>query len=176
MRGARFLAYASEQAPQSQWGKEVPRTFLENAGKMKRVRLNSKVRKAFQGSSRGFSLIEVLIALALVGIIAIAFLSGLSTASMALIIADEHATAESLARSQVEFIKNQPYDDINNPPQYTPLPEIPYGYDIVITAERLDPNYDGIANDDGIQKITITVKRDDPVKEVITLEDYKVER
>ncbi len=33
LRGARFLAYASEQAPQSQWGKEVPRTFLENAEK-----------------------------------------------------------------------------------------------------------------------------------------------
>ena len=73
---------------------------------MKRVRLSSKVRKAFQGSSRGFTLIEVLIALALMGIIAIAFLSGLSTSSMALIIADEHATAESLARSQMAYVKN----------------------------------------------------------------------
>jgi len=140
---------------------------------MKRVRSSSKIRKACQGSSRGLTLIEVLIALALVGIIAIAFLSALSTASMALILADERATAESLARSQLEYVKNQQYDDINNPPQYIPLPEIPDGYDIVITAERLDPNNDGIANDDGIQKITITVKRDDPVKEVITLEGYK---
>jgi prepilin-type N-terminal cleavage/methylation domain-containing protein len=140
--------------------------------KMKMVKLTSKIRKAWQGSSSGFTLIEVLIALALIGIIAIAFLSALSTASMALITADERATAESLARSQMEYVKNQPYDNINDPPQYTKLPdpEIPNGYDIVITPERLDPEGDGTDDDDGIQKITVTVSRDG--EEVITLEDY----
>ena len=134
---------------------------------MKRVRLSSKIRKACQGSSNGFSLIEVLITLALVGIIAIAFLSALATASMALITADERATAESLARSQMEHVKNQPYD-FDDPQSYeqdnvesTDQP----GYFISVSAEPLhDP-------DDGIQKITVTVSRDD--EEVITLENYK---
>ena len=67
---------------------------------MKKLRLDSKIRKACQGSSRGFTMIEVVIAIALIGIIGVAVLNALSTASMALIIADERATAESLARSQ----------------------------------------------------------------------------
>lgn len=138
---------------------------------MKRVRLHFQVRKAFQGSSRGFTLIEVVVAIALLGGIALTLVSALSTVSLALITTDKLTTAESLTRSQLEFVKNQSYDDINNPPQYTTLPEIPNGYAIVITAERLDPNSDGTGNDDGIQKITIAVKYND--EEVITVEDYK---
>ena len=134
---------------------------------MKRVILSSKIRKACQGSSNGFSLIEVLITLALVGIIAIAFLSALSTASIALITADERATAESLARSQMEHVKNLDYD-FTDPQSYEHLPvqsnDHP-GYFISVSAEPLH------SPDDGIQKITVTVSRDD--KEVITLEDYK---
>jgi prepilin-type N-terminal cleavage/methylation domain-containing protein len=76
---------------------------------MKRVRLNSQARKAFQGSSRGFTLIEVVIAMLLLGIIGVAVLGALSYASTILIIADRRATAESLARSQMEAVKSQDY-------------------------------------------------------------------
>ena len=126
-------------------------------------------------NERGFSLIEVIIALALLGIIAVAFLTALSTASKALFIADERTTAESLARSQMEYVKNQVYDDINNPPEYTLVSDISEGYDIDISAERLDPNNDGIENDDGIQKITVTISHHDK-PEVVILEGYKVDR
>jgi len=132
--------------------------------------LSSKIRKACQGSSSGFTLIEVLIALALVGIIAIAFLSALSTASIALITADERATAESLARSQMEYVKDNnknPYDftDPQSYEQDNVESTIHPGYFISVSAEPLH------SPDDGLQKITVTVSRDD--KEVITLEDYK---
>jgi prepilin-type N-terminal cleavage/methylation domain-containing protein len=151
---------------------------------MKRVRLNRRARKAFPGSSRGFTLIEVVIAMLLLGIIGVAILSSLSYASTVLISVDRRATAESLAKSQMEYVKNQPYDDINNPPQYIPLPEIPDDYDIVITAERLDPNNDGTANDDGVQQITVIISYDivrynittrgsEVIQKQFTLEDYK---
>ena len=126
-------------------------------------------------NEKGFTLIEVIVAMALLGIIAIAFLGGLATASKAIIIADERATAESLARSQMEYVKNQDYDGVNNPPQYTLLSDTPADYTIVIDAVRLDPNGDGTDNDDGIQKITVTVDHLEK-PEVITLEDYKVDR
>ena len=126
-------------------------------------------------NEKGFTLIEVIIAMALLGIIAIAFLGALATASQAIIIADERATAESLARSQMEYVKNQDYDGVNNPPQYTLLSDTPADYTIVIDAVRLDPNGDGTDNDDGIQKITVTVDHLEK-PEVITLEDYKVDR
>jgi prepilin-type N-terminal cleavage/methylation domain-containing protein len=135
---------------------------------MKRVRLRRKIRKACQGSSGGFTLIEVMIALALVGIIAIAFLSAISTASMALIATDERATAESLARSQMEYVKNLDYDS-TDPYDYEQdneeaLPDHP-GYFVSVSAEPLH------SPDDGIQKITVIVSRDG--KEIIALEDYK---
>ena len=126
-------------------------------------------------NEKGFTLIEVIIAMALLGIIAIVFLGALATASNAIIIADERATAESLARSQMEYVKNQDYDGVNNPPQYTLLSDTPADYTIVIDAVRLDPNGDGTDNDDGIQKITVTVDHLEK-PEVITLEDYKVDR
>jgi len=141
---------------------------------MKKLRLNSQARKAFQGSSRGFSLIEVVIAIALIGIIAVAVLSALSTASIALIIADKRATAESLARSQLEFVKNQLYDDITTPdPQYSLIDSafIPDGYNINIEAVRLNPEGDSPNDDDGIQKIKVTVSYDG--KAVITMDNYK---
>jgi len=52
-------------------------------------------------NEKGMSLIEVLVALAILGIAAAAFLSGLATVSRALIIADERTTAESLAKTEI---------------------------------------------------------------------------
>jgi len=77
---------------------------------MRRPKLRTRVAGALRGRSRGFTLIEVLVALALFGIIAIVFAGGLGTASRAVFTADIRATAESLARSQMEYVKNQEYD------------------------------------------------------------------
>jgi prepilin-type N-terminal cleavage/methylation domain-containing protein len=87
--------------------------------------------QAFGGNSRGFGLIEVLIALAILGVVAVAFLTALTTASTALILADERTTAESLARSQLESVKDQPYNP--TPPQASygaPIGGIRPGYSI----------------------------------------------
>ncbi len=126
-------------------------------------------------SEKGFTFIEVVIALAVLGIIAVGFLGGLATASKGLLIADERETANNLAEAQMENVKNQPYDSTNNPPQYELLDDIdiPDGYSVEVPmAERLDPEDDGLDDDDGIQKIAITVRHNG--KEVLTLEDYKV--
>ncbi len=122
-------------------------------------------------NEKGFSLIEVVIALLLMGIIAIAVLSGLATASIALIIADERTTSESLARSQMEYVKNIDYVDgaTSYPAASIPEEHIDAGYSATITASPLhDP-------DEGIQRITVTVGHHDK-PDVITLEGYKVDR
>jgi len=149
---------------------------------MKRVRLNSQVRKAFQGSSRGLTFIELVIAIALIGVIVVAILSSLSYASTVLIISDRRATAESLARSQMEYVKNQNYD--SDDPQSYEQADVESitnpGYFISVSAEPLhDP-------DDGIQQITVIVTYDilrynvstrgsEVVQEQFTLEGYKRE-
>ena len=148
-------------------------------------------------NERGFSIIEVLVALALLGIIAVAFLGGLATASKAMIIADERATTESLARSQMEYVKSQDYKPYHPAalPSYTKNGEESYthpGYFIWINAFPIDPDTgellinpdtgDFLINpatgdpydDEGIQKITVAVSHHG--EPVITLEDYKVDR
>ena len=132
--------------------------------------------KIVNKNEKGIGLIEVLIALAILGIVAAAFLSGLATASRAFYIADVRTTAESLARSQMEHVKNQPYDTINVPPVYDEISGIPADFNIVTTAERLDPEGDTTSDDDGLQKITVTVSHLEVVNVKITLEDYKVDR
>ena len=123
-------------------------------------------------NEKGFTLIGVVIALAILGVIAVGFLSGLAGASRALFTADERTTANNLAESQMEDVKNQDYDYTNDPPQYTLLSDIPDGYDIEIAAERLNPEGDEVDDDDGIQKITVAI--DHHGREVMILEDYKV--
>ena len=156
---------------------------------MKKMRLNSKARKAFRGGSRGFSMLEVVIAIALLGIIAVSVLSSLQTAALALISADRRATSESIARSQMEYVKTSPYIDYSKElsdrePDFYEQIIIQSGggdYTLETKAEPIDPSshqpYDGeggiFDNDDGIQLITVTVSHDGRV--VVTLEDFKRE-
>lgn len=121
----------------------------------------------------GFSLIEVLLALALVSIFGLTVPSALAGANRATIFTNQQTTAESLARSQMDYIQNQPYDSVNATPVYALITDIPSSYSIVTPmAVRLDPRGDGTSNDDGLQQINVTVRVGD--EDVFTLIDYKV--
>ena len=145
---------------------------------MKKLRLSSKVRKAFRGGSRGFSMLEVVIAIALLGIIAVSVLSALQTAALALISADRRATAESLARTQMEYVRYSEYDVelAEGHPDYSLDPQIqttlPPDFTVDTTAIRLNKDVDP-DDDDGIQAIAVTVSHDGRV--IVTLEDFKRE-
>ena len=130
----------------------------------------SRILKKFTAGESGTTLIEAVVALAVLGTIGVTFLSGLATTSKAAFISDEQATAESLAQSQMEWVKNAGYS--YNATGYTAAP-VPAGkdylnYTATIAAEPLHNP------DDGIQRLTITVKRADET--VTKLEGYKVDR
>ncbi|HEY40834.1 MAG TPA: prepilin-type N-terminal cleavage/methylation domain-containing protein [Dehalococcoidia bacterium] len=107
----------------------------------------------------GFAMLEVLVSLALIGIVVAGILSALATSSRATITNDVQTTAQNLAEGQIEFIRSQPYDDDidNDPPQYLLLADIPGGYSVSYDAVRLDLEGDGPGDDDGLQKITVSV-------------------
>ena len=151
----------------------------------------------FQGNSKGQTLIEVLIALAILGIVAVAFMTALTTASRAIIVADEHTTAESLTRSELEYVKNVSYDNLppdsgwfyqlsTNPAEAVPPPWEPgrktlashyTNYSVKVDGVPIDPNTHNplpAGKDDGIQRITVEVYHQG--KLVLTTSTYKVSR
>ena len=112
---------------------------------------------------KGTTLIEVLIAIAILGMISVPFLTALSTSSGALIIADERTTAESLVRSQMEYVRSQEYDANGTYAEIADA-DIPVGYDVSLSnVTELMP---------GLQEITVTVWRDGEA--VLTTSTYKV--
>lgn len=133
------------------------------------MRVFGIIRSFIRGKS-GMSLIETVVALAVLGTIVIVFLSGLIITTQASFNGDEQTTAESIARTQMEWVQSAAYTD--NITGYSPA-ALPAGedysdYSVAISAVPLnDP-------DDGIQKITVVVSRFG--NELISLEAYKVDR
>jgi prepilin-type N-terminal cleavage/methylation domain-containing protein len=144
-------------------------------------------------NKKGISLIEVLIALALLGVIAIAFIGAIYVGLGSVAIADERATAESLARTQIEHVKQQPYRDADPSDVATysardVSADKAYDYYSVESYDReggIAPigtivvipwnseSDDEVPVDAGLQKISLTIFHDD--KAVLTLEGYKVD-
>jgi prepilin-type N-terminal cleavage/methylation domain-containing protein len=110
---------------------------------------------------KGFSLLETILALALLGIISACFLGATATTSSARVTADEKASGKILAESMMESIKKNTYapsyDDVTVPAAFA-------GYSANITIEE----------NNNIQDITISIIRRN--HEVFALESYKVNR
>jgi type II secretory pathway pseudopilin PulG len=111
----------------------------------------------------GSSLIETIVAMGLLGIIGVAFLSAVATGSSSRLIADEHASARILAESQMENLKKQTYAFSYDP---ISIPEDYPGYSAIV-------DIDNIRNGN-IQKISVTIVHHN--KNITELESYKVNR
>jgi prepilin-type N-terminal cleavage/methylation domain-containing protein len=117
---------------------------------------------------KGFAFIETIVALALLGIVAAVLLSSVGTATKATMVADEQVTAETLARSEIEYIKSCAYQY-----QATEYPidstlNITGGWSVNTTVEALsDRGYD-------IQEVTVTVWRNG--ENELSVITYKVDR
>ena len=124
----------------------------------------------------GIALIETLVAMGIISVVAVAYLMGMSATSKAIMISEERVTAENLAKSQIEYIRSQPYDDVNNPPLYSPEmmsnDDIQNGYDVDIQTERVNPLEGSTDIDVGLQKLTVVIYHSGT--EVFKLEGYRV--
>ena len=139
-------------------------------------------RRALFADSKGFTLIEVVIAIVVLGLV------GVSIPAVMVMVADadfrwnEQIIAETLTRNQMEYIKSGEYDDGDGTyPVYGVVPVPNDTYEIEITARpiHIDPGTrvhqelpEG--QDEGIQEITVRVFHADSL--VLETRNYKVDR
>ena len=117
-------------------------------------------------SEKGISLIETIVAVCILAIIGVAFLSALATTSSARATNDERTSAKILAEAIIEYIKTENYTTSYALPQFL-FADFP-GYSVP------NPVTASAEKNGSIQRLTITVSHRD--HEVITLESYKVDR
>ena len=111
---------------------------------------------------KGNSLIEVLIALALLGTVSVLFLGGVINSSKARVSNDARSSAKIFAEGIIDSVKKMPYDVSYN--VTTPAEFSTYSANLTVST---------MANDN-IQKLTVVISH--LSKQVLTLEDYKVNR
>jgi prepilin-type N-terminal cleavage/methylation domain-containing protein len=120
-----------------------------------------KVRVWFQ-DQRGLSLPESIVAVSIVGMAVVAFVTALSAGSIAVREGGQEVVAQRLARNQLEYIKSCPYATT-----YSTV-EAPEGYTISVVVGATPDN------DSDIQKIRVTIQKN--ANNILTVEDYKVNR
>jgi len=128
---------------------------------------------------KGFTLVEVLVSVALLALIGLGFMTALGGASKVLLKADTRETARDLAEAQMEFVQNLTYntaDPTGNLVFYPKLINLSTaypGYDVEVRAVRIDKG-SGTTGDTGIQEITVLVKQG--TNTAFTLMGMKVDR
>jgi Tfp pilus assembly protein PilV len=111
---------------------------------------------------RGVSLTEVVVAVGIMAVVVLAFVSALSTGSIAVREGEQEVVSQRLAQTQLEYIKGCPYNS-----SYSAI-DVPERYSISVEVGSTPDN------DTDIQKISVTVYRDG--EDILTVEDYKVNR
>jgi prepilin-type N-terminal cleavage/methylation domain-containing protein len=116
----------------------------------------------FRKRERGFSLLEVVISIAILGILLAGFIPAMMGSTRMNISVDEKVTAKNLAESQMEYVLDQDYQTSYNPSSEITSQYPGYIVDDPVTVTR-------ITNRDGdIQSITIIVRRNGDVAARLT--------
>lgn len=141
---------------------------------------------------RGQTLVEVLIAIVILGMVAVPFLTALSVSSRAIMVTDDKAAAESLVRHELEYVKESPYNFTgfsyqipatpDNPPPWDSsriaLDDCYAGYAVNVTGVPINPDTgEALAdpkNDQHIQNITVRVYHGN--RSVLNMSTYKMDR
>jgi len=120
--------------------------------------------KGWVQDQRGVGLVESLVAVAILGVAVVAFIMALSSGAVAVREGNQQVVAQSLVRTQLEYIKSSDYDTT-----YSTV-DAPEGYTISVEVDSIPEA--GVYTD--IQKITVAIYLGD--ENILTVGDYKVDR
>ena len=145
------------------------------------MRWLGKERLRFLRGQRGLTLIETILAVAILGAIGVGLLNALDTNAKATRQLDEEVVATNLATAYFEAIKAMPYaetyplpeDLITVPPQYIVNVDIDFSSDGDTTDGQI--TWVDTYNGETLQKITITVSREGG-RTVLSICTFKTKR
>ena len=145
---------------------------------------------------QGLSMLEVMVAVAILGVVGVALMTGLNGAFRAQDISREQVRAENLARAQLEYVREQTYFAAPSNPYIIPPGDdpgaysvpppgvvVPQGYEIIVTitqyCDGLGPDGEPGGDSDcyvtaDIQMNTVRVSREG--KGLVVVEDLKTRR
>ena len=109
-------------------------------------------RTAPERRQKGFVLIELLVAIAIFGVVSVAFLSALVAGYHGVIVAHDQTMAESLTRTTLEDASKASFPLADNVTQIL-------RYDVVVRARYVNTDNYGIeSTPTGIQMVTVTIR------------------
>ncbi|MCH8910515.1 MAG: type II secretion system protein [Chloroflexi bacterium] len=117
---------------------------------LSRLSKQDRFRTAQGGSQRGFVMIEMLLAVGIVGTAMLATVAAFSTASRTAAFVDDATTGQWVATSQIEFIKTAAY--VLTPGTYA---SVPVPTDFAVSNATSDVT----GGDENIQIVTVIVSR-----------------
>ncbi len=94
-------------------------------------------RSPFVRGQRGFVLIEVLMSIAIFGVISVAFLSALVTGYHGIVVAHDQTMAQNLTRTTFENIRVAPFPIDTGSDNVTTTTK----FDVVVHADNINDNY-----------------------------------
>ena len=104
---------------------------------------------------KGIGLLEVLLAVAILGVIGVGFMQALATTSEGADLHEKRVTASSLAQSQVEYIKASPYLPVSEGDYSVAVSS--HGYSIDIETVNIDKDGLEVEVETGKQEVTVKV-------------------
>ena len=120
---------------------------------------------------KGIGIVETLVALAILGVISVGFLSAIVTSYTAVRLSDQRTTAESVARTVIERVRMSPYDplaegvigglDGDLPSDF--VVEVRYANSTEWVGTPLSP----------VKLVTVVVSREGRTIPILTTETYK---
>ncbi|MBN2099090.1 MAG: type II secretion system protein [Dehalococcoidia bacterium] len=131
--------------------------------------LAAKLRRTLQGrGQKGYVLIELLVAMAIFGIISVGFLTAMVAGYHGVVVAHEQTMAQNLTRTTLENVRDAAYPVMD----YTTTTS---RFDVEVGAEYIDEDFVTSEDPTSVQRITVTVKHHGSGGTILATQALKVQ-